>query len=252
MNAAQTRATLLAATLSLVAVAIVTFTPLLAREPGATEAREIAFEADVLYAQPDGEELRLDVAWPAKATAPAPGVVVLHGGGWTMGDRKSLDGLIRKFAAAGRPAATVSYRFAPKHPWPAQIEDAKAAVRFLRRNAAKYGMDPERMGAIGFSAGAHLAMMLGVTGPADGLEGSPAADDPSSRVQAVVSWFGPTDLTATDFPDMVKPLLDGLLGHGAAGISQRAHFEAAHIFAQQLQSVKSTKHLYFIVQRGCR
>jgi acetyl esterase/lipase len=112
-------------------------------------------------------------------------------------------------------AAAVSYRFAPANPWPAQILDVKAAVRFLRAHAVEHGIDPERFGAIGFSAGGHLAMMLGSADPGDGLEGDAAKDAPPSKVQAVVSWFGPTDLDAEDIPATSKPLVEKLLGPGA-------------------------------------
>ena len=81
----------------------------------------------------------------------------------------------------------------------------KAAVRWLKANAKKYKVDPERIGAIGFSAGGHLALMLGLTGPSDGLEGDVSAGAPDSRVKAVVNYFGPTDLAAKDIPEICKP-----------------------------------------------
>jgi hypothetical protein len=100
----------------------------------------------------------------------------------------------------------------PKGTYPAQIEDVKCAVRHLRANADKYGIDKDRIGAIGFSAGAHLSLLLGTMDKADGLEGEGGHTDQSSKVQAVVSYFGPTDLTQPDLPDIVKGMLNDLVG----------------------------------------
>jgi len=85
-------------------------------------------------------------------------------------------------------------------------------VRWLRSNAQKYKVDADHIGATGFSAGGHLSLMLGLTGPDDGLEGEVPADAPSARVQAVVNYFGPTDMAADDFPDVTKPLIKDFLG----------------------------------------
>ena len=116
------------------------------------------------------------------------------------------------FAQQGYVAATIQYRFCPEHRFPAQIEDVKCAVRYLRAHADQYHIDPERIGAIGFSAGAHLSMMLGTMGPEDGLEGEGGWPKQSSRVQAVVSFFGPTELDAEDIPAPSIPLVNALIG----------------------------------------
>ena len=92
-------------------------------------------------------------------------------------------------------AISPDYRLAPRDRFPAQIEDCKAAVRWLRANAEKYHVNPQRIGAFGFSAGRHLACLLGVTRKDDGLEGDGGNAEQSSAVQAVVSFFGPTDFT---------------------------------------------------------
>ncbi|MGC4006251.1 MAG: alpha/beta hydrolase [Pirellulales bacterium] len=123
----------------------------------------------------------------------------IHGGGWMGGKRQDCGPLATLLAQHGYVAVTISYRFAPQHKFPAQIEDAKAAVRWLRANAEKYGVDKDRIGAIGFSAGGHLASLLGVTDKNDGLEGASGSPDESSRVRAVVNFFGPTDLTINDW-----------------------------------------------------
>src|SRR5262249_59047966 len=117
---------------------------------------------------------------------PVPVVVGLHGGGWRMGKRQDLAKLTELLAAQGFAAARVSYRLAPQHQFPAQIEDCKAAVRWLRANAKKYKLNPDRVGAVGFSAGAHLACLLGTADQSAGLEGNGGNPEQSSRVQAVV------------------------------------------------------------------
>lgn len=100
-----------------------------------------------------------------------------------------------RLAARGYVAATVSYRLAPRHQFPAAVEDVKAAVRFLRANAARFGIDPDRIGAMGGSAGGHLVLFLGLTGNVPELEGTGPNREFSSRVSCVVNYYGPTDFT---------------------------------------------------------
>src|SRR5712691_3000594 len=116
-------------------------------------------------------------------TAPFPALVCIHGGGWRIGNRQQLDQSIETFAGRGYVAVTVSYRLAPQAKFPAQIEDCKATVRWLRANAKDLKINPERIGALGFSAGAHLACLLGTTDERDGLEGDGGNPKQSSRVQ---------------------------------------------------------------------
>ncbi len=157
-------------------------------------------------------ELKLDLARPAEGDGPFPAIVVIHGGAWRAGNKADVRPILPQFAQRGYVAISPQYRFCPKDAFPAQVHDVKAAVRWLKLNAKKYQVDPERIGAIGFSAGGHLALMLGVTGPADGLEGDVSAGAPDSRVKAVVNYFGPTDLAAKDIPDISKPLVKDFLG----------------------------------------
>ena len=191
---------------------------------------DVEFTKDVVYGKGGGQDLKLDLARPkadgqdAKDAKDAkdwkgqrlPAIVVIHGGGWSAGNKEQHDDIIRTFARRGYVAATVGYRLAPKDPFPAQVEDVKCAVRFLRAHAGQYGLDPERIGAVGFSAGAHLSMMLGLTRAADGLEGEGGWADQSSKVQAVVSFFGPTDLLAPDLP----PVTDGILKNFIGGTKE--------------------------------
>jgi acetyl esterase/lipase len=124
-----------------------------------------------------------------------------------------MEPMAELLARRGYVAATVSYRLAPER-FPAQIEDCKAAVRWLRAQAETYHIHPERIGAIGPSAGGHLSCLLGVTAPKDGLEGAGGHSEQSSRVQAVVSFFGRTNFTRKTWNDELEakifvPLLGG-------------------------------------------
>jgi acetyl esterase/lipase len=115
-------------------------------------------------------------------------------------------------AGHGYVAVAPRYRFCPKDTFPAQVHDVKAAVRWVKSHAKELKADPDRVGAVGFSAGGHLALMLGLTGPSDGLEGDAPSDAPDTKVRAVVSFAGPTDLGADDLPDISKPLIRDFLG----------------------------------------
>jgi acetyl esterase/lipase len=154
-------------------------------------------EVDVTYAQPyverDDGPLLADLYVP-RGEGPFPGVVVVHGGAWRMGNRAQLAGIAEMLAEHGMTAVAISYRLAPAHKFPAQIEDCKAAVRWMRSEAAKWKIDPDHIGGFGYSAGAHLVALLGTTSPEDGLEGvDDPAKFPSTRLQAVAAGGAPCD-----------------------------------------------------------
>lgn len=169
-------------------------------------------EKDIVYTKAGGVELKLDVASPSKGDGPFPAVIVIHGGAWRGGNKKDVGRVLNEFAGRGYVAISPQYRFCPKDVFPAQLHDVKAAVRWAKSHAKERKIDADRMGAIGFSAGGHLALMLGVTGPADGLEGDASAGAPDTRIRAVVNYFGPTDLGAKDIPEVSIPLVRDFLG----------------------------------------
>ena len=170
-------------------------------------------DADLTFGKGGAAVLKLDLAMPADGAGPFPAVVCVHGGGWVGGDRKQMAQTIRTLARRGYVAVSPDYRLAPHDPFPAAVEDCKAAVRWLRANAARYNIDPDHIGVVGFASGGHLACMLAVTDKTDGLEGTGGNPDQSSRVQAAASFFGPTDLTAKDWGKDVATLnLIPLLG----------------------------------------
>jgi len=156
------------------------------------EEKGIQVANNITYAVAGGETLKLDIAKP-EGKGPFPTVVCFHGGGWRFGHRTDTGSFMRRLAENGYAAASVSYRFMPLHKFPAQIEDAKTAVRFLRKHAGELDLDPDKFAALGLSAGGHLSLLLGLTDKSAGFDG-PLYPEQSSAVQAVVDFFGPTDL----------------------------------------------------------
>ena len=154
----------------------------------------VVHEANVEYSNV-GQKVEMDILRPKNMTGVAPAVLLIHGGGFRGGNRQSYLPLAARLAEKGYVAATASYRLAPRHQFPAAVEDVKAAVRFLRANAGKYQIDPERIAAWGGSAGGHLVLMLGLTAGVAEFEGTGPNRQYSSKVQAVVNYYGPTDFT---------------------------------------------------------
>ena len=179
------------------AVSVLAFLLMLgARAPAAelSVPETVSFEQGVEFANPDGQHLQLDLARPKTGTGPFPAIVCIHGGGFRAGTREGYDKLCLTLAERGYVAATITYRLAPAYQFPAAVHDCKAAVRWLRANAAKYHVDPTRIGAMGGSAGGHLALFLGVTAGVPEFEGE-GSPGQSTAVACVVSYFGPSDFT---------------------------------------------------------
>ena len=159
--------------------------------------------AGVPYAAIPGlRPLELDLWLPPEGDGPVPAVVYLHGGGWRLGSRHSAGPAyadadptpFEQVALAGIAVASVDYRLSGEAVWPAQLHDAKAAVRWLRARAGELGIDPARIAAWGESAGGHLAELLGLTAGDTGLEGDVGVTGPPSDVVAVAAWYAPSDL----------------------------------------------------------
>jgi len=154
---------------------------------GARKLTDLAYVADGHARQ------KLDLYLPEKPTGPL--VVWVHGGGWRGGSKATPPGL--PLLGKGITVASVGYRFSQDAIFPAQIEDCKAAIRWLRAHASEYGYDPRRIGVWGASAGGHLVALLGVTGQVKDFDVG-ANLDQSSAVQCVIDWFGPADFPAYD------------------------------------------------------
>lgn len=158
--------------------------------------RSLTSETGIQYGLGGDTPLFLDVLRPDDDHAPLrPAVIWIHGGGWHSGKRQPNPN--RTFAELGFVTAAISYRFSQEAIFPAQIHDVKAAIRFLRGNHERFGIDPERIGAWGHSAGGHLAALAGVAGDAPGLEGSGGTPGGSSALQAVVPASSPTLIDQT-------------------------------------------------------
>jgi acetyl esterase/lipase len=150
------------------------------------------------------ERQRIDLYLP-KADKPLPVVLYVHGGGWEGGSKDS-GGMALALLYRGFAVAACNYRLSKHAVYPAQIEDCKAAVRWLRGNAQKYNLDKDHIGAVGTSAGGHLVALLGTTADVPELEGKGPFPKESSRVQAVCDWFGPTDLAKMSPPGVETPI----------------------------------------------
>jgi acetyl esterase/lipase len=161
---------------------------------------------DVAYVTNGHQQQKLDLYVP-KSKNKVPLIIFIHGGAFRGGDKGGQSPT--PFLSDGYAFASLNYRLSSDAIFPAQIEDCKAAVRWLRANAAKYNLDPDRFGAWGTSAGGHLVAMLGTTGETKEFDVGENLDV-SSRVQAVADWFGPTDFLQMD----AHRLPDGM-GHDA-------------------------------------
>jgi acetyl esterase/lipase len=171
-----------------------------AQEATPSPTVEITMEKDLVYGEVADQELLLDVYRPPARETPRPAVILIHGGGWSFGSRFDMALPARKLAEAGYVAFNLAYRLLfvrsdgeGENLWPTQLDDVQRAVRWVRANAATYGVDPERIAAYGHSAGGHLAAMLGVRETRD--TNDPALAGYSSRVTCVVVLAGDMDLT---------------------------------------------------------
>ena len=166
---------------------------------------------DIPYVANGHERNRLDLYLPEKVARPLPIIVWVHGGAWQAGSKEGCP--IVWLAAKGYAVAGINYRLSQHAIFPAQIQDCKAAIRFLRANAKQYQLDPNHVGAGGDSAGGHLVSLLGTTAHVKEFEGDGGNLDQSSRVQAVLDFYGPSDFVALGIHERsaVEPL-SALLG----------------------------------------
>ena len=162
--------------------------------PGFTTARNLE------YGRAGAKVLHLDLYYPEKSEKPVPLLIWIHGGAWRTGAKEGDVVPMLPLTAGGYAMASVEYRLSQEAVFPAQIFDCKAAVRWLRANASKYNLDPAKFVAMGASAGGHLAALVGASGGVAALEGDVNDIKVSSRVQAVVDWYGPADLLQIGIP----------------------------------------------------
>ena len=203
---------------------------------GVAVPENVVFETGIEYANPDNQHLQLNMARPKSDTGMMAAVICIHGGGFRAGTRDGYNALCLKLAQQGYVAMTITYRLAPKYQYPAAVNDCKAAVRWLRANAKKYRVDPNRIGVTGGSAGGHLAQFLGVTADVKQFDVGDGANHPSdnldqsSKVTCVVNYYGPSDFTqsygkSVDAAEVLPLFLGGNLE-----TARRRHIESSPLY----------------------
>jgi len=186
---------------------------------------DVRYVPDLVYGVVADTELMLDVALPKDVAGPLPLIVCIHGGSWRGGHRRMCSPMMFFLAREGYVTAGVSYRLAPKHRFPAQLEDVRRAITWLRAHANEYHIDPQRVGVFGISSGGHLALLLATTqngGAPDRPPSDPAGD---TGIKAAVSYAGPTDLTADRWRGLTSGTVVDLIGGPYAENAER--YEAA-------------------------
>jgi acetyl esterase/lipase len=166
------------------------------RQPPLVVPDTVTLEQDVVYLEAGDYPLTLDIAMPKGLTKPVPAVVHIHGGGFKSGTKSARHAV--RYASEGYIGVSINYRLSGVAPFPAAVQDCKAAIRWLRAHAEQYQIDPDHIGIWGTSAGGHLVAMLGTSGGDQYLEGYGGNAEFSSAVQAVVDHFGPTDFLKMD------------------------------------------------------
>ena len=161
-------------------------------------ADKISVETDVEYGKAGDRSLKLDIIRPKQESQePRPVIVWIHGGGWQAGNKNSGTQRLGALVSSGDyVGVSVGYRLTDVASWPAQIHDCKAAIRWVRANAKKYNINPDKIGVWGASAGGHLVSLLGTSGDVGELEGENGTPGVSSRVTCVVDFCGPSDFLA--------------------------------------------------------
>lgn len=163
--------------------------------PLSAQTHQFTVVSDVRYCSGGGKPLLMDVFIPKQRNrTPTPAVLWIHGGGWERGDKNGNSGA-QLLADSGFVSASLFYRLSGESPFPADIEDCKCAIRFLRANADRYGIDPHHIGVAGASAGGHLAELVATAHKSAGLEGKGGWQNVSSRVQAAAAYYGVSDFT---------------------------------------------------------
>ncbi len=151
--------------------------------------------SDLVYKTAGSRALRLDLYRLKRSRSPLPVLVFIHGGAWKSGDKRDYSVYLLPFAAKGYVTVSVAYRFSREAPFPAAVQDVLGAVNWIKNHAEEYGMDAERIALIGGSAGGHLAMMAAYAAKAPLLHSECDGDPARLKVRAVVSIYGPSDLT---------------------------------------------------------
>ncbi len=166
---------------------------------------EIQEFRNVEYSKVNGKSLKLNLYVPKNLKGPVPCLVFIHGGAWKKGKKEDYLFYNLHFAKKGYVTASISYRLSGEAKFPAAVQDVNCAIRWIRANAKEYSINPEQIGAVGGSAGGHLAMLAGFSDDPV-LEGKEGNLDQSSKFQAIVNFYGPSDLTSEDVRGRGEPI----------------------------------------------
>lgn len=177
---------------------------MLAKLPG-----RVTIEKDVVFGTGGGRDLECDIFHPPDDAAERAAVLIIHGGGWQTGDRSQLQGYAIQLARFGLVCVCSEYRLSGESIWPAQIHDVKAAIRWMRANHARLGIDPEKIAVSGNSAGAHLALMVAATPQLEEFEGEGGNPGIGSHCAGVVAIYPPTLLRTSDAGGAIDRLFGG-------------------------------------------
>lgn len=202
----KTRAYMLAAACFLLCACVGNAAPPLQTDQNALEPHNpplMGLRTDIKIGEVEGISLHINIAFPPdENTKPRPVLVMIHGGGLRQGAKDQLNARIEAMAEKGIIAASVMYRLAPEHRYPAAVEDVKTAIRFLKARAAEYNLDPDRIIVSGASSGGYLATMIGVTGNASQFSDHGLFSQYDSSVRAVISYSGHIgDFTKAKYQD---------------------------------------------------
>jgi acetyl esterase/lipase len=184
----------------------------------------VRLQSDITYKRLSGRNLKLHFMTPATITKDRlPLIVFIHGGGWTDGTKERGIFPLTYFVQNGFAAASIEYRLTGEAIFPAQIQDVKDAIRFLRGNAQKFRIDPDRISVWGQSAGGHLAALVGTSAGAKEL----GDRDKSAAVQAVIDWNGPTDFLKDEAAMALTTQKDSAINRLVGGpLKDRRHMAA--------------------------
>lgn len=171
----------------------------------APETGRVTVEHDVVFGTGGGRELRCNVYVPPQPGPDRPAVLLIHGGGWVQGDRSQLHGYGILLGRLGYVCVATEYRLAGEAKWPAQLHDVKAALRWMRGNAVRLGIDPRKIAVSGNSAGGHLSLMVAGTQNAAEFEGEGGNAGAGTEVAACIAFYGPAQLVG-DGDDLAQQL----------------------------------------------
>lgn len=172
-----------------------------------SSSARVRVEKGVICGTGGGRELRCDVFMPPAGTANGVGLLLVHGGGWIQGDRSQLHGYGIHLGRNGYTSVACEYRLSGEAPWPAQLEDVKLALRWMRANSAQLGIDPDKIAVSGNSAGGHLSLMVAATQNIPDFDGNGGHAGVSTRVSAAIAFYAPTNLGVPTTPGKT-PVLD--------------------------------------------